>query len=72
MEISVIKKAKPIVPRERLVNNLKNLLKITSKIDLYDDLINDIPKKWKIFDDLVLLPLNCFSNETWDRIGTFY
>lgn len=62
------KKAKPISPKIRLIENLKNLITINN-YDWTDDLLQDVPKKWKLFDDLVLLPYNCFNHSEWMKIG---
>ena len=60
-----------ISPRDKLVEKLKNHLEKLN-ISLSEEHLNDLPKKWKIFDDLVLLPFNCFENSIWDLLGMEY
>ena len=69
-KIEYSKKAKPIMPRDKLITSLKQMLQLI-EIEWNEDLDKDVPKKWKLFDDLILLPLNCFLLEIWRKLGSF-
>ena len=56
------KKAKPITVHDKLRSGLKDLYNFT---DWTDELLNDLPKKWKICDDLIILPPTCFTLPDW-------
>ena len=68
------KKAKPISTHEKLRIALKNLY--PNEWD--DSWIEDLPKKWKQCQDLLILPANCFtlphwsSNEFWKLIAHIF
>jgi hypothetical protein len=66
------KKFKKIIisPRDRLIKNVKIYLE-SLNIPWNDDYLNDLPKKWKIFNDLVLLPFNSFTNNIWIQLSKF-
>lgn len=55
------KKAKPINQHEKLKFCLKELYG-----DAWSDcMMNDLPKKWKISQNLLILPSNCFTLNEW-------
>lgn len=57
-----------ITPRDKLVDSIKGYFESIS-IEWNDEYLNDLPKKWKIFDDLVLLPFSCFTNNIWYQLS---
>jgi tRNA wybutosine-synthesizing protein 2 len=63
------KKAKPENQHKKLRRCIKQ---IASKnfINLEDELWNDLPKKWKITQDLLILPKNSFQSPKWEKIFT--
>jgi hypothetical protein len=66
------KKFKKIIisPRDRLIKNVKIYFE-SLNLPWNDDYLNDLPKKWKIFNDLVLLPFNSFTNNIWIELSKF-
>ena len=59
------KKAKPLSQHDKLQRDLIDLLKRFA-LDWSQELANDLPKKWKIVtQDLLILPPNCFTLSTW-------
>jgi hypothetical protein len=59
-----------ISPRDRLIKNVKIYFE-SLNLPWNDDYLNDLPKKWKIFNDLVLLPVNSFTNNIWIELSKF-
>lgn len=55
------KKAKPVNQHEKLRACLVELL----GNELSAELANDLPKKWKVADDLLILPPQCFQLPDW-------
>jgi len=55
------KKAKPLTVHDRLRNALKSIYQNSWD----DELLNDLPKKWKICEDLLILPATCFQSPHW-------
>ena len=66
------KKCKKLIisPRDRLIENVKIYFQ-SLNIVWNDDYLNDLPKKWKIFNDLVLFPFNSFTNSIWIELSKF-
>lgn len=56
------KKAKPQTVHDKLRSCLKELYQA---LEWTDTLLNDLPKKWKICDDLIILPPTCFTLSDW-------
>lgn len=57
------KKPKPLNQHEKLKKELKSLY--ASWDETWDE---DLPKKWKIAQDLLILPSNCFQGEHWTSL----
>lgn len=62
------KKAKPRMPKHILCQSLKEIVN-ESGLTWDESIDDDLPKKWKIFSDLAVLPSNCFNHEIWLEIG---
>ena len=63
-QINYPKKAKPISTHEKLRTCLQQLY----ANQWSDHLSNDLPKKWKISaQNLLILPANCFLLEDWSK-----
>ena len=58
------KKAKPINTHDKLRIKLKELY----GLNWNDNLNDDLPKKWKISADLLILPSNCFQLDDWFKL----
>lgn len=56
------KKAKPLTVHNKLRSCLKELYQAH---EWTETLLNDLPKKWKICDDLIILPPTCFTLSDW-------
>ena len=59
------KKAKPISPHEKL-------RRVVTRHCEHNNLTFDeseLPKKWKICEDLLILPANCFTAEHWSPLS---
>lgn len=55
------KKAKPNTVHDKLRNELKNVYQ-----DRWSDTwLDDLPKKWKICENLLILPATCFTLPHW-------
>ena len=61
------KKAKPITQQEKLKRNLQDYCKNILSIEWSSELENDLPKKYKLSQDLLILPSNCFQLEDWTK-----
>lgn len=61
------KKAKPLSIKDKLIQNLKEFC-LANSLELTDELLNDFPKKWRIFDDLAVIPSSCFQLDAWSSI----
>jgi hypothetical protein len=52
-------------PRAKLIENLQSLCNEYG-ITWDDQLLNDIPRKWRVHGDVLLLPLSrCFVDTRW-------
>ena len=54
-------------PYQMLLNCFEELCKIHD-ID-FTLVANEVPKKWKLFGDLALIPKYSFRNNLWNKIG---
>jgi tRNA G37 N-methylase Trm5 len=61
------KKAKPLSIKDKLILNLKAFCEENS-LELSKELLDDFPKKWRIFDDLAVIPSTCFQLNKWSTI----
>jgi hypothetical protein len=61
------KKAKPLTQQEKLKRNIQDYCKNVLSIEWSDEIENDLPKKYKLSQDLLILPSNCFQSEYWTR-----
>ena len=55
-------------PHSNLEEGLRNLL-IESGFSKDIPLPSDVPKKWEIFDDVVILPSSAFVSKFWDSVS---
>ena len=58
------KKAKPLTTHDKLRNQLKEIY----QNDWEDSWLEDLPKKWKICEDLLILPPTCFTLPHWSNL----
>ncbi|CAF0718108.1 unnamed protein product [Brachionus calyciflorus] len=61
------KKPKPLNQHEILKRDLRLLF-----TEWHDHWEKDLPKKWKIADDLIILPSNCFQLTHWNEKDNFW
>jgi hypothetical protein len=61
------KKAKPITQSEKLKRNLQDYCKNILSIEWSNEIENDLPKKYKQSQDLLILPSNCFQLDFWTK-----
>ena len=54
----------PISPQQNLRKAVSSFL----GSEYGDSHLDDLPRKWEKFDDIVLIPKNSFSHSRWDRI----
>jgi hypothetical protein len=59
------KKAKPITQHEKMRRDLSAFLKNTLNLDWDKKFEEDLPKKWKIAQDMLILPSTCFTLDNW-------
>ena len=64
------KKAKPITVHQKLPKDLKSLFENILKYEWKEEWCEDLPKKWKITHDLLILPSNCFILEHWKKFDS--
>ncbi len=61
--VQYAKKAKPLTVHEKLRAELKYLY----ATEWSDEWLTDLPKKWKLCDDLLILQPSCFSLPHWSQ-----
>ena len=55
-------------PRQKMIDSVRNLC-IQNSLEFDTFLIEDLPKKWTIFEDLAVLPRKCLSKVEWNNLG---
>jgi tRNA G37 N-methylase Trm5 len=69
------KKAKPITQHDKIKISLSNYMKEKFSLNWDENWTDDLPKKWKMSKDLLILPANCFNSTHWtqnDASSDFY
>lgn len=69
------KKAKPITQHDKIKTSLSNFMKNKFDLDWNENWNDDLPKKWKMSKELLILPANCFNLTHWtenDAANEFY
>jgi hypothetical protein len=56
-------------PKQNLLNSIKLLCE--GQLVWSADLDNDIPESWEKHMDMLILPANCFKQETWLALGGY-
>ena len=63
------KKAKPLTQHDKLKRDLTTFVRTHSPTIEWSEIWEqDLPKKWKIAQDLLILPANCFSLSHWHQL----
>jgi hypothetical protein len=63
------KRKKVVTPKEKIDLSITKYLD-NAKVDVDKEaLLNDLPKKWRIFGDLAILPANSFNNSEWEKLS---
>ena len=62
-------KNKPISPSQKIANNIRQLVE-NSNFQWTEEMENDLPRKWKLFGDLIFIREgSCFTSKAWHTIG---